>query len=152
MSCGRRGDSVRVLINLLFLPEQGPQFVNFRHSFEPGLAQFSPVLLFELSRGVLQTRPEGKRAPIPCDCDTYQCPWPLKAGNHQENRPSAFHWVVWKGRVVKLISICYRLLSGFPICLPVFFKQAQTRTHTDTHTHTRIFVQWIFALADYPEK
>lgn len=44
--------------------------MNFRHSFEPGLAQFSPVLLFELSRGALQTRPEGERAPIPRDCDT----------------------------------------------------------------------------------
>ncbi len=44
--------------------------MNFRHPFELGLAQFNPVLLFELSRGVLQTRPEAKFALVLQDYDT----------------------------------------------------------------------------------
>lgn len=59
--------------------------------------------------------------------------WVLKAGNHQENRPSAFHWVVWEGG-----GADFYLLS-FPISvsnLPFSIFQTGTASHTQRHPHT----------------
>ena len=117
--------------------------MNFRHPFELGLAQFSPILLFELSRGILQTRPEAKFALVLQECDTL---FSLTCSQDQwnpeiiRNMPSAFQWVVGKeGSAADLFP--YLSLSQFPICLPVFFKQARyahTHTRKDTHTHTTL--------------
>lgn len=133
----RRGDSVWVLINLLFFAKPGPQFVNFRHSFEPGLAQFSPVLLFELSRGALQTRPEGERAPIPRDCDTLWEPtcardvWKLETvgKTHHLHFAEEFgkegEWSWFLSAVVSYL--------GFQSASQ-YFSSRQSLTHTYTHT------------------
>lgn len=102
--------------------------MNFRRSFELGLAQFRPIPPFELSRGVWLTRPEGKRALVPRDCDKLRSltcthdQW-----NHQENTPSEF----------QPPYNCYPFLSWFPICLPVFSnRHSLTHVHTKTNTHT----------------
>lgn len=44
--------------------------MNFRHPFELGLAQFSSIQLFEVSRGVFQMRLQAKFALVLQECDT----------------------------------------------------------------------------------
>lgn len=145
--------------------------MNFRHPFELGLAQFSPILLFELSSGVLETRPEGNSALVPQDCDTlfsHTCTQDqLKPRYHQKEKKEKKRGHLdfseyWKRTAAPLTYILYSFLSRCPICLPVFFKPAHARkrterrphthTHTKTPTHTRLFAQRILVLADYPGK
>lgn len=113
--------------------------MNFRHPFELGLAQFSPILLFEPSRGVLQTRPEATFLHLFYKSVThYSLEPPHKTSETLESSEICHldfsvssRWGEKQG--VRLTYSPYRLLSRFPICLPVFFKQAR---HTDIYLHT----------------
>lgn len=119
--------------------------MNFRHPFELGLAQFSPILLFEVSRGVLQTGPEANFALVLQDCDTlfsFTCTQDQRNLGIIENMSSAF----------QLFPLSFPILvSNLPSSI---FQADMTQTHTQTPTcrHTQLFVHHIFVLADYPEK
>lgn len=70
------------------------------------------------------------------DLCPYLRPWRLKAGNHQENRSSVFHWVVRKGGGSE--ADFYLLSFPISVCnLPSsIFSNRHSLTHTYTHTHT----------------
>lgn len=111
--------------------------MNFRHSFEPGLAQFSPVLLFELSRGALQTRPEGERAPIPRDSDTLWEPtcardvWKLET----IGKTNRLHFAEEFGKEGEWSWFLSAVVSylGFQSAFQ-YFSNRQSLTHMYTHT------------------
>lgn len=70
------------------------------------------------------------------DLCPYLRPWRLKAGNHQENRSSVFHWVVRKGGGSE--ADFYLLSFPISVCnLPSsIFSNRHSLTHTYTHTQT----------------
>lgn len=113
--------------------------MNFRHPFELGLAQFSPILLFEPSRGVLQTRPEATFLLLLYKSVThYSLVPPLKTSETLEiigNMPSGFSVSsrVGGGSVADLFSLSSPILvSNLPSSI---FQTGTTHRHIPTHTH-----------------